>query len=313
MYRMGNIIGKGSFCEVIELIPAQSKSFPTARGGEQISLSLVLKQPRSDLDSNKKKDAEECTRNEINFLSTIQHPNIIKSKPPSCVLKIDSKNMIVLERLHGTLEDKINYWNVNSTHKSTTSFSNLWNERIQILSDIADAMSYLHSQSILLRDLKPENCGFDMDGNVKLFDFGLAVSLMEAKYKVGVDRYHFTMNGGTYRYMSPEALQEKPYGKASEVYTFALVVWRTMSLQKPFADCKSLGELKRFVSKGCRPELHRKWPKALGSTISISWSTNAEARPSFQQLQRQFDVLKRGGTRATVRSRNRCLVSWLCR
>ena len=47
--------------------------------------------------------------------------------------------------------------------------------RIEIAAlGVVKAMEYLHSRNIIFQDLKPENIGFDADGKVKLFDFGLA-------------------------------------------------------------------------------------------------------------------------------------------
>jgi serine/threonine protein kinase len=38
------------------------------------------------------------------------------------------------------------------------------------------SMQHLHEQGIIYRDLKPENVLIDLDGHVRLADFGLAKS-----------------------------------------------------------------------------------------------------------------------------------------
>ena len=86
---------------------------------------------------------------------------------------------------------------------------------MQVLSDIAGAMHYLHSRDIILRDVKAENCGFDAHGSVKLFDFGLAATLRDGN-RVGHDQYKFSVEGGTLRYMAPgECASLSVFGGAS--------------------------------------------------------------------------------------------------
>jgi hypothetical protein len=49
---------------------------------------------------------------------------------------------------------------------------------------------------------KPDNLGFDVRGDVKLFDFGLAKEL-DVKKKLEDGTYHLTADTGSLRYMAP--------------------------------------------------------------------------------------------------------------
>lgn len=46
-------------------------------------------------------------------------------------------------------------------------------------SEIVSALEYLHSRSIVYRDLKPENLLIDRDGHLKITDFGFAKKLLD--------------------------------------------------------------------------------------------------------------------------------------
>lgn len=52
---------------------------------------------------------------------------------------------------------------------------------------------------------KPDNVGFDVRGDVKIFDFGLAKELDESK-KLDDGTYHLTADTGSLRYMAPGKL-----------------------------------------------------------------------------------------------------------
>jgi len=55
---------------------------------------------------------------------------------------------------------------------------------------------FLPSLSVVYRDLKPPNLGFDVRGNIRLFDFGVAKEL-KCKDRVNEDQYNCTPLTGT--------------------------------------------------------------------------------------------------------------------
>jgi serine/threonine protein kinase len=72
-----------------------------------------------------------------------------------------------------------------------------------------DELSYLGVLpfvSVIYRDLKPDNVGFDVRGDVKIFDFGLAKELDPNK-RLDDGTYKLTSDTGSLRYMAPGKFQ----------------------------------------------------------------------------------------------------------
>ena len=137
----------------------------------------------------------------------------------------------------------------------------------------------------LLDTCRPDNIGLDTYGCVKIFDFGMAKELKE-KALVGVDQFNATCKVGTPRYMAPEVYFGEPYGLPSDVYSFALVLWELMALEKIFADHGG-GQENHVISvyvKKRRPKISRNWPKQIQSLIRSGWSHRAPHRPNIREV-----------------------------
>jgi serine/threonine protein kinase len=79
-------------------------------------------------------------------------------------------------------------------------------------------LDYLHRNRILYRDLKPENILVDIDGHLRISDFGLS----KCKFMEG----DFTNTYcGSVEYMSPEMLMQGSYGYASDFFSLGALLY----------------------------------------------------------------------------------------
>jgi serine/threonine protein kinase len=95
-------------------------------------------------------------------------------------------------------------------------------------------LAYLHHEKILHRDIKPGNVLIHSSGAVKLCDFGLA-SLSDKSLQTTVV--------GTTRYMAPERLRARPYGRSSDVWSIGLVVLECFTRKFPWKESDSIVSL----------------------------------------------------------------------
>jgi serine/threonine protein kinase len=101
-------------------------------------------------------------------------------------------------------------------------------ERLTVAYHLACAVEYLHDQRIVHRDLKPTNIGFDLDDEVKVFDFGLSRFLPAQVTDRPEESFAMTL-AGTDGYIAPE-VHHQLYNSKSDVYSLGVVFWEMMSL-----------------------------------------------------------------------------------
>jgi tRNA A-37 threonylcarbamoyl transferase component Bud32 len=101
-----------------------------------------------------------------------------------------------------------------------------------MIPQICDALQFAHDQGIVHRDIKPENILIDLQGNVKIADFGLAKLLERtSEYRT------LTRTGqvvGTPHYMAPEQL-ERPLevDHRADVYSLGVVFYEMLTSELP--------------------------------------------------------------------------------
>ncbi len=129
-------------------------------------------------------------RNEARLMARLMHPGMIAvfdfGEMPGGLL------YIVMEFVEGTDVSKmlLQKGQLEPVHA------------ISIAAHVCDTLSYAHEHGIVHRDIKPANVMVDMEGRVKVADFGLAKHSTQDG-----DEAHSTMTMGTPDYVAPESLQ----------------------------------------------------------------------------------------------------------
>lgn len=93
---------------------------------------------------------------------------------------------------------------------------------------LAMAIQYLHSIGFIHRDLKPSNILIDVDGYIKLIDFGF---VKEKMFGVFAKTSTFC---GTPMYAAPEIIQRKPYGRSVDWWSFGIILYEMIFYETPF-------------------------------------------------------------------------------
>lgn len=136
-------------------------------------------------------------------------------------------------------------------------------------SEIILAIEYLHKQKIIFRDLKPENTLIDIDGHIKLIDFG------SAKVDIGDRQNSFC---GTHEYLSPEMIKRNGYNKSVDFYSLGSFLYEMLTGLPPFWDKDKM----------------KLYDKILNEDIKIPKYLSREAQSLVRGLLRKDPMLRIG-------------------
>ncbi len=118
-----------------------------------------------------------------------------------------------------------------------------------ILTPVVDTLEMAHRNAIIHRDLKPANIFVQIDGSVRLLDFGFA------KFERLLAMTKFGQVAGSPSYLAPESWggDSSVLDRRVDVYGLASVVFRALTGQPPFQG--DIVGLLRQVTTAPRPKL----------------------------------------------------------
>lgn len=191
----------------------------------------------------------------------LAHPNIVT------VYDFDKDEDLVyltMEKLSGApLLDVI---------KGKTDVVLTYQDKLDIISQIAKGLAYAHSKGIVHSDLKPANLFLTDDGVLKVLDFGIARAANSELYQ---DTFDVGELGAlTLSYASPEMLRFESPHPSDDIYALGIIACELLGNTHPF-DRK---DAKHAIEKNLSPKLPELKNPFIRKVIAQSLALERDAR-----------------------------------
>ncbi|RIB20568.1 kinase-like domain-containing protein [Gigaspora rosea] len=168
----------------------------------------------------------------------------------------------------------------------TASWENApWKIRLQMLNTISINLYTLHELGAIHRDLHSGNILVQKmhDNHVDAYiaDFG------QTKYICCTSENCACINSSLYGvipYIAPELFKCKTHTKASDIYSFGILMWELSSSEPPFINREHDINLIKEICKGLRPEVVPGTPSCYVDLMKRCWDTDPLKRPTMHEI-----------------------------
>jgi serine/threonine protein kinase len=163
-----------------------------------------------------------------------------------------------------------------------------YNTKIYDLKQIARGLLAIHNAGKVHKDFHSGNILFS---NYPLIsDLGMCQPANNEKQSDKKEG-----NYGVLPYMAPEVLRGNQYTKASDIYSFGIIMNEYVSEEIPFNNIPHDHVLAIRVCEGFRPNIFNYTPKSLRDLIVKCWDVKAENRPTAKELYQKLEELNNEG------------------
>ncbi len=212
-------------------------------------------------------EAVEQLEQEVELLSRLQHPNIVR--------------YVGISRESRALYIFLEYVPGGSIASLLSRFGAFEESVISVYTrQILIGLDYLHSQRCVHRDIKGGNILVEKSGRIKLADFGMAKSLVEQVADGG------SFKGSAY-WMAPEVIRQKGSGNhpAADVWSVGCTVIEMASGEHPWGDCSGqVQAIFKIASTKELPRVPEQLSPAASEFVLMCLQRDPDARPDSETL-----------------------------
>ncbi|MGL6125191.1 MAG: serine/threonine-protein kinase [Metamycoplasmataceae bacterium] len=154
-------------------------------------------------------------------------------------------------------------------------------EAVNFATQIAKGFAEIHAQNIIHRDLKTSNVMISTLGEVKIIDFGIAIS---------DDSVRYTQTGrviGSVHYMAPEIVNQEGATPQTDVYALGIILFEMLIGEPPFNGKDALETALKHKKEEIKPvnQIFPSIPQALANVVAKATAKKKEDRYlSMRQL-----------------------------
>jgi hypothetical protein len=255
-YRIGRLLGRGGMGEVYEAEQLSS--------GRRVAVKILRGRLRNEADRAR-------FLREGQLAASVSHPHTVYIYGSE---EIGGTPVIVMELLPGgTLKDRV-----------AANGPMPVGDAVSAILDVIGGLDAAQAGGILHRDIKPSNCFTDLEGAVKVGDFGLSISTLARDVRHQLEAGGFQ---GTPQFAPPEQLRGEPLDVRADIYAVGATLYYLLTGQPPF-DARDLRELFDRASsepprspRALRPDI----PAALAAVVLQCLSKRAADRlPTYAAL-----------------------------
>ncbi|RIB22252.1 kinase-like domain-containing protein [Gigaspora rosea] len=157
-----------------------------------------------------------------------------------------------------------------------------WKDKLNLLQCIASDLNIIHSHDLIHRDLHSGNILLDNFKSAYIGDLGLSITANIAL------KSKFDKICGILPYIAPEVFSSHSYTKASDIYSFGIIMWEILYGKTVHFEQKSKSRSKlQFqiqVCNGLRPHIYDNTAKCYADLMKKCWNIDPNERPTSTEV-----------------------------